>query len=233
MAKHRMRWFKHWNEASQGSTLRKLWDAGDYEAYGLCWIILEMVSKWGDQLTGKLDTTLDIIARETGWKPSKCRRVLLRISCVSFLEMEEKQNGNVTFLVPNWLKFQETRGQKTLQKLCKNGGEVRSKKKEVRIINAQPALRPVFDFNLVYESYPRKLGKKRGLALCLRSVQTEKQYQDLVAAVSHYAEYCRRNKLEPRYIKHFSTFMNAWEDWIDVPVEAQIDQRSKTPVKVF
>jgi hypothetical protein len=130
-------WFKHYNTASQSLTLRKLIDAKDYEAYFAFWTILELVSRWEnrDDTPGKITIPCETFSRETNWKPSKSLRVLSRISSVSEIEIREEKDGNLTFLIPNWLKYQETRGGKREAKLEQKVG--RSKKREVRSKNIE------------------------------------------------------------------------------------------------
>lgn len=72
-----------------------------------------------------------------------------------------------------------------------------------------------FDFESIYKSYPRLQGKKIGLERCKRFIKTEKQYGELIRAVNNYSKYCSQEKLELRFVKMFSTFMNEYEDWTD------------------
>lgn len=71
-----------------------------------------------------------------------------------------------------------------------------------------------FDFETVYYLYPRKIGKKIGIERCKRFIKTEEQYSDLLKALDNYRRYCTEESLEPRFIKHFSSWMNSYEDWI-------------------
>ncbi len=69
------------------------------------------------------------------------------------------------------------------------------------------------DFEKLYESYPRKIGKKIGIERCKRFIKSQKEYSDLIKAIENYRRYCSEEALEPRFILHFSTFMTRWEDW--------------------
>lgn len=68
-----------------------------------------------------------------------------------------------------------------------------------------------FDFEAVYAKYPRKEGKKRGMARCKAQITTPEKYAALVKAVENYAAGVR----ELQYAKHFSSFMLCWEDYVD------------------
>lgn len=126
-----MHWFKHYSNASEGLSLKTLWSNKDYEAIAVFWRLCELLSKH-DSKDGILITSWAFIGRETGMKPSKCRRVLARISAVSLLRYEHETDEIQEFLVPKWSEFQETRGKKKSKKNEIVPGDIRSKKKEVR-----------------------------------------------------------------------------------------------------
>jgi hypothetical protein len=76
------------------------------------------------------------------------------------------------------------------------------------------------EFDAVYQKFPRKEGKKRGIEICVRDIKTPEQFDRLMRSVDNYAGYVEREKIEPRYIMHFKTFMGRWEEWFDPPVKA-------------
>lgn len=78
---------------------------------------------------------------------------------------------------------------------------------------------PVFDFSVLYEKYPRKLGKKRGLSALKTRVRKKEEYDSLTDAVLNYSRWCKEQRLETRFVKHFSTFAGCWEDWVEYPPE--------------
>lgn len=71
------------------------------------------------------------------------------------------------------------------------------------------------DFEKVYDLYPRKEGKSKGLDKCKTEIKTDADYQALGEAVSRYKAHCEAEAIEPRFIKHFATFMGSWRDWLD------------------
>ena len=73
----------------------------------------------------------------------------------------------------------------------------------------------VSDFETLYVKYPRKEGKAKGILACKAQIQSLEDMAALSAAIERYAEHVKRNATEPRYIKHFSTFMSSWRDWLD------------------
>lgn len=74
---------------------------------------------------------------------------------------------------------------------------------------------PGFDFAAVYLAYPRKEGKKDGLRKCEQQITTAVKYEALVKSVQHYAAICEALGTEPKYVKHFDSFMSCWEDYAD------------------
>lgn len=81
-----------------------------------------------------------------------------------------------------------------------------------------------FELERFYELYPRKIGKKRGLAKLKTIVKDQETYDMVKLAIENYGKYCSNQKLEARYIKHFSTFVNSWEDWIELPTEKAVGE---------
>jgi len=55
--------------------------------------------------------------------------------------------------------------------------------------------------------YPRKVEKKRALRAWKARLKEKYTPEMLILAAKHYAEYCKKNSIEPRYIKHPSTFL--------------------------
>lgn len=75
-----------------------------------------------------------------------------------------------------------------------------------------------FDFDSLYRKFPRKEGKSRGLAICRREIKTESDFADLDRAIMNYA----RIKKGDEFLKHFSTFMGEWRDWLDPDVGTRL-----------
>lgn len=75
--------------------------------------------------------------------------------------------------------------------------------------------RRVFDFESLYNKYPRKEGKQKGLLTCRVQIKTEADFSLLSKAIDSYITHCAKNATDPKYIKMFSTFMNSWRDWLD------------------
>lgn len=68
-----------------------------------------------------------------------------------------------------------------------------------------------FNFESIYQLYPLKKGKQRGLQLCRKKIRSVEDFKRLEQAVKNYAR--QVSGKDPEFIKHFSTFMNCWEDY--------------------
>ncbi len=77
-----------------------------------------------------------------------------------------------------------------------------------------PSREKTFDLTVIYQMYPRKLGKVTGLNKLGRRIKSQESYDRCFAAVANYAEHCKRENLEEKYIMHFSTWVSKFEDWI-------------------
>lgn len=75
--------------------------------------------------------------------------------------------------------------------------------------------RRVFDFEGLYSRYPRKEGKAKGIAACKAQIRSQEDFAALSLAISRYSEHVKKHATDPRYIKHFSTFMGSWRDWLE------------------
>lgn len=77
----------------------------------------------------------------------------------------------------------------------------------------------VLDLDAIYNAYPRKIGKKLGIARLKAKIKTPEKMQLCLEAVHKYRNYCEENRIEEKFIKHFSTWVNSWEDWIPSDTE--------------
>lgn len=80
---------------------------------------------------------------------------------------------------------------------------------------AQSETRPS-EFEEVYKKYPRKEGKSRGLKIYKAQIKTSEDVQDLIRAIQNYTAHVRARATDVKFIKHFSSFMAEWRDWIIV-----------------
>lgn len=87
--------------------------------------------------------------------------------------------------------------------------------------NTHDARATRFDFESLYQKYPRKEGKQKGIKTCQVQIKTDGSYQELSRAIDNYCAHCQKNAIERRYTKQFSTFMSSWRDWVEMPVDTE------------
>lgn len=63
----------------------------------------------------------------------------------------------------------------------------------------------------LYNLYPRKEGKKRGLLKLKLILATEGTFDKIRLAIENYL----KSQKDPRFYKHFDTFIGCWEDYLD------------------
>jgi hypothetical protein len=89
-----------------------------------------------------------------------------------------------------------------------------------------PQARPVLDFESLYQKYPRKEGKQKGVQACKAQIHTPEDFNALSAAIDRYREKIRREGTEQKYIKHFSSFMASWRDWLEPDAGTSPERKS-------
>jgi hypothetical protein len=72
-----------------------------------------------------------------------------------------------------------------------------------------------FDFDSLYQKYPRKEGKSQGYRVLTREIKTPADFENISRAIDRYRAHVEATGTEAKFIKHFSTFMNHWKDWLD------------------
>lgn len=97
--------------------------------------------------------------------------------------------------------------------------------------NDRRASAPDFDFESLYQKYPRKIGKQDGLKRCRAQIKSEEDYRLLSTAIDHYRNYIRTQGFEEKFIKHFSSFMSSWRDWLDPGAGKSIVNQPLHPVR--
>lgn len=70
-----------------------------------------------------------------------------------------------------------------------------------------------FDFEALYSKYPRKVGKTQGIKRCETQIKTQEDYDLLSRSIDNYARQVKDS--EPKFIKHFSSFMGVWRDYAE------------------
>lgn len=86
-----------------------------------------------------------------------------------------------------------------------------------------------FDFEVLYRAYPRKEGKRRGMAKLKKTIKTKAEYDAFKGAMETYVALCKAEAREPQYIKLWQTFVNNWTDYL----EADLKPATSDPFEQF
>jgi hypothetical protein len=72
-----------------------------------------------------------------------------------------------------------------------------------------------FNFEQIYDLYPRKVGKSTGIKWLKTNIKSRSRYEKLNEAVRNFASYTEAIDTETPFIPHFSTWVKRFEDWTD------------------
>jgi hypothetical protein len=208
-------WFKHFGNAHDDEFLSRLISEKQVELFGYYWLIIEYISQRG--ANGVWVTTKKELCRKLAGSWPKVERILARLSPKIQARMDQDSSETWSIFCPKYLELQSSWGGKRQARQKQDPGscpgEDRSKKIEDRNKNRNTYAQFAARLERVYEKFPRKEGKSRGLEK-LRKVK-ESDLPLVEKAVENYAEHCSLNRTEPQYLKHFSTWATEWRDWVD------------------
>lgn len=85
------------------------------------------------------------------------------------------------------------------------------------------------DFELVWEIYPRHVGKRSAFVRYQRMFTTEQDKENLIKAVTNYKNQCQSLRTEEKYIKHLTSFIGTLNDqpWLDYVSNNETETRGK------
>jgi uncharacterized protein YdaU (DUF1376 family) len=85
-----------------------------------------------------------------------------------------------------------------------------------------------FDLLEIYQAFPRKVGKAKGLEKLKALVKTQQQFADVLQAARRYAADMLRERREEKHIAHFSTWVSQ-QRWQDEPSDAKASSIGTAP----
>lgn len=165
-----------------------------------------------------------------------------KLSLIFLLCEASQQNAN-GFLIVSETKFTRLTNidtihlESTISKLLKSKVAIARRTRRVHHTTRQDITRhnitekslpdgreSAFDFEILYQNYPRKIGKAKGIATLVKTIKSQSDYEALARAIENYAKDIKKKQTEEKYIKHFSTFIGskenqAWRDYVDLEVE--------------
>jgi len=87
------------------------------------------------------------------------------------------------------------------------------------------------EFEEFWKHYPRKVEKKRAFRAWKARLREGVKPETLIQACKNYAAYCMRQGIEPRYIKHPSTFLGPDKPFEEYIAGAPIDAKARAEPK--
>lgn len=77
--------------------------------------------------------------------------------------------------------------------------------------------RPSFDFEKLYSEYPKRENSRKGEGIknLQRKIKTQEQFDQVLLAIRNYANFCKTQNTESKFIQQFKTFTNTFQDWLD------------------
>jgi len=72
-------------------------------------------------------------------------------------------------------------------------------------------VKTTFDFNSIYQEYPKKEGKKRGIEILNKTILNEVDFTRFSNALRNYVKL--KSDTDYSYLKMFSSFVGCWEDY--------------------
>jgi len=83
-------------------------------------------------------------------------------------------------------------------------------------------------FNNFWGKYPRKMGKTLAAKRFKSKIKKESDYNLLMQALDRYNQYVSSSNIQREYIKHGSTWMGEWEDWLENDIGGTDQQFTKS-----
>jgi hypothetical protein len=212
-----MKWFKHYTDASRSEKLASLREKTGLEGYAKYWLLVELLAEKfdGNCTTFRINKkTLGIhlgyyrhtlalqwldIGQTLGLYKFHCEDHVYVIVFDKLLEIKDNHTRNL---------------QVTTKSVAPRKEENRIEKSKSNSKSAKPVIKSKFNIDLIYDEYPRKIGKKNGMKKLHEIIKTQESYDKIMQGIKNYKQHCSQESIETKYIKQFSTFVNGehWED---------------------
>lgn len=220
-------WFRMQNSV----WMNELWDVLDDAEFKVFIFMLSYTSQKFHK-TGRAEINVKTISRMANFKENVLLNALAKLSKLKILSINTRcPHGDVTVHAQalHRSNTDESREVHALQNITEQKNILRIPKKTGE---PKPPVsdKLLLDFESAYALYPRKLGKARGMKACAAQIKTEDGLSELKAAVLRYKTHCETEGLEPKFIKHFSSFMSEWRDWLD-PLHGSSDIVEKSKLE--
>ena len=223
MASGKKNYFRHSFGAHNDEKLVKIIEKYGMAGYAYFWIILELC---GEQASENVPEKF-IFHQRTLLSNLLVRKDKLHsylVTTTQLLLINATIDGTIIELcIPNLAKYLGKYSNKNTSNTPNKRKENKRKEKEIKTNDTDLK----FDFEALYQEYPLKKGKKKGIENCHKNIKTKERYNSLQQAINNYCSQCSTDGTVDQYIKHFSTFMNCWEDYLGYDPQENIKKLLK------
>lgn len=84
------------------------------------------------------------------------------------------------------------------------------------------------NFEILWELYPRKIGKKKALTAYEKAVKKGVAFETIKQGIENYSKHIKANKIDTAFVKHGSTWFNG-ECWNDEYITGNQEQPQEKP----
>jgi len=237
-----IKWFQHDTDASTDAKLKKLTLRHGTDGYAIYFHCLELIA--GDitktNINFELEHDSEIIADNLKVKGTADESAIDKVNRImkSIIELglfTESNNRVFCFKLAQRLDNTISRSPEinTIKELLRSSNVVdtkmlqspnapeknksdKNKSNESKSNkNKSKQIKEGFDFEKVWELYPKKLGKDKALDKFNVQVITKEDYDNIIIAVNKFVKYHIDKKTDELYIPYGSTWFNkSWKSWI-------------------
>jgi len=157
-------------------------------------------------IAGQLVVGLKALSKQTGLTIQQIRTAITHLKSTNEITNETTTKYSI-ITITNWhlYQVQQHSHQQTINKQLTTDKNVKNVKKK-----------NIYDYEALYQMYPRKTGKKKGMAILERVTKNQEIYNQVRTAITNYSNI--RQGEDPQYTKQFSSFMNVWEDYLETDI---------------
>ena len=92
----------------------------------------------------------------------------------------------------------------------------KSKIKENDIDKQKLLTNQITSFNIMWNKYPKRLGKKQAFKHYSASVKSKEDFENINTALNNYLKQIEKDSIQDKFIRHGSTWFNNWQDYLNV-----------------
>ena len=188
--------------------------------------VRELSARWG---WGK-DKTLRFLrlleSEKMIVKDSDSRRTLLTIVNYGVYQDCETENETVIRTLTGQSQATNKNDKNDNNNICSNSDDLneteKTKKKKTKLTEEENE-ELVKNFEIIYNSYPKKVGKASGFKVYkqwlngrnIDGIKIKLTNRQMWYAIAKYKQYIEKEEMEPQYIKQFDTFMRNILDYVE------------------